>query len=122
MQPSEAVLTKLSETGNSTREAENKIVSFANDVICMDEEVPAVSDRKMVEFKDTLSSTPSGYQIIEALDMHLMHEEDSYSYRDSDEEPEENTYPMTTKEDAGKPMSPLSEVSINSPPPQHFKF
>jgi len=121
----EIVLTRLSETENCTAEAENKILTFGKDVICMNEEVLPVEDRKIIEFKNSLSSTPSSYQIIESIDMHLMDDEDSYSYHNSDvdDDTEENAFPYKTKEDNAKPMSPLSEVSINSnPQAQHFAY
>jgi len=54
--------------------------------------------------------------------MHLTDEEDSYSYQNEDDNPEGDVFPISTKEENANPMSPLSEISMNSPQAQHFTF
>jgi len=121
-QHAEVVSTNLSETKNSTNEVKSEISTHSKDVICMDEEEPPVEDRKIFEFKDSLSSTPSTYQIYEASGLHLIDEEDSVSYINEDDNQEGNMFPISTKQENNNPMSPLSEISMNSTQVQHFTF
>ena len=104
---SEVVLTKLLEIGNDRKEAENNITSGPS-YLLVRMWIAFVKNNKLSQKgKRVNETTSSTYQIIEALDTHLMHEEDSSSCWDSDDEnPEENKYNLTPKQDHG----PLSDV------------
>jgi len=126
----ELLSSNFVETGESTKEARNKVSSFSKDVIHMDDQTPGIAKKEQIQFKDNLSFTPSAHQIIESLDMNRIHEEDSFSFHveEHNEEEENGSFQVNDTKDemrqdeASKGISPLSEVSINSIQPQHFHF
>lgn len=120
VEDSENHLKSMSETLDTTKTKRGDVLteigSYVNNIIHAEEEVPPVDDRHEIEWDSRLSQTAPAARIVESLDLETMElpEELRMGGYSPKKDTRKSLVPVdTVGQSMNKPMSPLSEVSMN---------